>query len=69
MWKNGTLNNALGGTYFVEGNTYTEIIEYAAHEETLGLKGSFTFKLEDDLLQIEGTVGKARLREVWRRVR
>jgi len=68
LWKNGTMNNALGGTYEVEGDTYTERIEYAAHKNTLGLKGRFTYRLEKGQLRIEGTVGKATLKEVWRRV-
>jgi hypothetical protein len=67
-WKDGTMNNALGGTYKVEGGSYTENIEYAAYEANLGLKGEFKFRLENDLLQIEGKVGKAKLKEVWRRV-
>lgn len=68
LWKNGTMNNALGGTYEVEADTYTESIEYAAHKNTLGLKGAFKYKLENGLLQIEGTVGKAKLKEVWHRM-
>jgi hypothetical protein len=62
------MNNALGGTYEVKGHAYTENIEYAAYKENLGLKGEFRYKLEKDTLQIEGAVGKAKLKEVWRRV-
>ena len=68
QWENGTMNNALGGTYEVDGDHYTENIEYSAYKANLGLKGEFTYSLEEDKLQIEGTVGKAALKEVWRRI-
>lgn len=69
--------NSGGGTYTLQGNTYTEKLEYFADPVYVGLSIPFTCKAErDQFIQtgsipiLEGgrKVREMKLEEVWRRI-
>jgi hypothetical protein len=53
----------------IEGNQYTEHVDYAYRESMRGLSYTFEFRLEGDEWHLQGRFGDLQLEEVWRRVR
>ena len=62
-------HGAHGGRCNIEGNEYTEHVEYASVEQMRGQSYTFEFRLEGDELRVQGRFGELELEEVWRRVR
>lgn len=57
-----------GGTYTVDGNTYTEVVQYHAAREFIGKRLSFACKVEDNRWYQSGLLPDGvRLEEVYRR--
>jgi hypothetical protein len=61
-----------GGTYFLNGSSYTEHIDFASEEIAAGLVGKdqpFTVKLDGDTFTQKGTRSNGKyLSETWKRV-
>lgn len=57
-----------GGRYEVDGNTYTEHIEYHSSAPLVGTAIEFECRVEDDLWYHSGIIGDFRLEETWRRI-
>ena len=62
-------HGAHGGRCTVDGNEYTEHVEYASVEQMRGQSYTFEFRLEGDEWRLWGRFGELELEEVWRRVR
>jgi len=62
--------NAGGGKYTLEGDTYTEHIEYFLNPNAVNVSIPFKYQLEDDQWTISGTWPETNteLYEVWRRI-
>jgi hypothetical protein len=62
-------HGAHGGRCTIDGNQYTEHVEYASLEQMRGQSYTFEFRLEGDELRVQGRFGELELEEIWRRVR
>ena len=60
-----------GGTYSLEGNTYTESIDFGLGLDTyLGQKHAFTIRVDGEKLFLSGTLADGlKIDEVWQRVK
>ena len=61
-----------GGTYVLNGNSYTEHMEFASEKigELAGKEQAFTVKVDGDSFTQSGTLSNGKkLQEVWRRVK
>jgi hypothetical protein len=59
---------AQGGRYELDGDTYTEIVEYSALPENIGQEYTFKCQVEGDTWLHEGGMSNIRYDEIWRRV-
>lgn len=59
---------AQGGRYTLEGDQYTEIVDYSAEPANIGARFEFTCRVEGDTWYHMGGGGDTRWDEVWRRV-
>jgi hypothetical protein len=61
-----------GGTYILNGNSYTEHMDFASDQISAGLIGkdqSFTIKVDGDMFTQTGTLSNGKdLSEIWKRV-
>lgn len=61
-----------GGTYILDGSSYTEHVDFASDEIAAGLVGKdqpFTVKVDGDTFTQTGTLSNAKgLSEIWKRV-
>lgn len=57
-----------GGRYTLAGDVYTEVIDYHSSAWLVGRSIPFDSRLEDDVWQISGVIGRFRLEETWRRL-
>lgn len=57
-----------GGTYTIDGETYTEHIEFHSAGALVGQSVTFDARIEDDLWHHSGQIDDFVLEEVWRRV-
>lgn len=66
-----TVMESAGGSYTLDGDSYTEMIEYGYNmEKYVGTKSVFTVKLENDMLFITGKLSTGYpVEEVWQRVK
>jgi hypothetical protein len=72
--KDGKIEYAAGGKYTVEGDKYTESIEFAHDRDFLvGKEAKFTWKLDGDKWYHKGTLktdqGDVQIDELWERVK
>ncbi|MDZ4702039.1 MAG: hypothetical protein SH809_20175 [Rhodothermales bacterium] len=58
-----------GGRYEIDGDMYTEIIDYHTSPPLVGTRISFTWLIEGDLWHHSGKIGTFQLEEVYRRVK
>jgi len=60
-----------GGTYTLNGNTYTESIDFGINMDSyLGHNETFTLKVEGDLLFMSGILNDGyKVEEIWQRVK
>jgi hypothetical protein len=60
-----------GGSYTLEGDTYTEMLNYGYKMETyVGTNSIFRIKVEDDILFLSGKLSTGYpIEEVWQRVK
>jgi hypothetical protein len=66
----GSFRHVNLGPYRVEGNLYTETLEYSTYNRWIGSSPVYKFTLEGDLWTIRTTGGRDVVREeVWRRVK
>jgi hypothetical protein len=65
------IHSSAGGTYSLEGNTYTESIDYGlAMDSYLGNKPVYNIKVEGDNLFLTGElVSGYKIEEVWQRIK
>lgn len=65
------LTSSAGGSYTLEGDQYTESIEYGLNMDSyLGTKSTFTIKIEGDMMFISGSLSSGqRIEEIWHRVK
>ena len=66
------ISSAAGGPYSLEGNVYTETIEFVGEgmESYLGKKQAFTIKIDGDKLSQSGHLSDGlKIEEVWRRIK
>ena len=66
------ISSAAGGPYSLDGDTYTETIEFVGEgmESYLGKKQTFKIKVEGDKLSQSGQLSDGlKIEEVWRRVK
>jgi hypothetical protein len=74
-WSNidgsGKISSSAGGKYTLEGDQYTESIDYGFNMDLyLGTKSVFTIMLEGDLLFISGKLSTGqKIEQVWHRVK
>ena len=67
--RNNAFSHAHGGRYTLQGDTYTEHVEYSRYEQTIGMKAEFQIRLEGDTWHCPGTgSGGTKFEEAWRRV-
>ena len=60
---------AQGGRYTLDGDNYTEIVEYSADPNNIGNAYEFTCSVEGDSVWYhDGGLGNVKYDEVWRRV-
>ena len=59
---------AAGGEYVLDGGTYTETFTYHVSPDMYGKTIRFDCKLENDVWQISGIIGRYRLEETWHRI-
>ena len=61
-----------GGTYILNGNSYTEHMDFASDQISAGLIGKdqpFTIKVDGDMFTQTGTLSNGKdLSEIWKRV-
>ncbi len=62
-------HGAHGGRCEIDGNEYTEHVDYASLEHMRGQSYTFEFRLEGDEWHLWGRFGELELEEVWRRLR
>jgi hypothetical protein len=69
--KTGKILSSAGGTYTLEGDTYTENIEYGLGMDSyLGTKSKFKVRIEGDTMFITGSLSSGqRIEEIWHRVK
>jgi hypothetical protein len=60
---------AQGGRYTLEGDTYTETVEYSADPANIGQSYTFTCSVEGENWHHRGGLGNVQYDELWRRVR
>lgn len=67
----GKISGSAGGTYTLEGDTYTENIEYGLNMDAyLGTKSVFTVRIEGDVMFITGSLSSGqRIEQIWHRVK
>lgn len=67
----GRISEAAGGRYTVNGNAYTESIDYGYNMETyIGTKCTYNIKIEEDILFLSGDLGRfGKIEEIWRRIK
>ncbi len=58
---------ASGGRAIIDGNSYTEIIDYSSRPEALNQTYRFTSKIENGKWYHTGYIGNWKLEEVWKR--
>lgn len=60
-----------GGSYTLEGDSYTEMLEYGFNMDTyVGTKSAFKIKVENDMLFLSGKLSTGYpIEEVWQRVK
>ena len=58
-----------GGRYTLDGDTYTEIIEYHSAPELVGKSISFNCRLEGDKWYNSGNLLGYQMLEIWRRIK
>jgi hypothetical protein len=66
--EDGEEITAGGGRYVIEGDTYTEIIEYHTSAPLVGTRIPFNWRIEGELWYHSGQIGSFRLEEIYRRV-
>lgn len=70
--SSGKVESMAGGTYKLDGEAYTETIDYAGEGmmEYLGKKQLFTIRIDGDKLHQSGQLSDGtKIEEVWQRVR
>lgn len=62
---------AAGGTYTLDGNTYTESIDYGlGMDRYLGKTHTYTIKVEGDMFFLSGYLADSlKIEEIWQRVK
>ena len=68
----GKVLNGAGGTYLLDGDTYTETIDYGLPEMTrfIGKQAVYQISVERDTMRISGMLdNRIEVREVWVRMR
>lgn len=65
------VNASAGGTYSLNGNTYTESIDFGLGMDTFsGEKHAFTIRVEGDKFFLSGSLADGlKIEEVWERVK
>jgi hypothetical protein len=65
------ITESAGGSYTLEGDSYTEILEYGFNMEPyVGTQSNFKIKVEDDMLFLTGKLSTGYpIEEVWQRVK
>lgn len=65
------ITGTAGGTYTLNGNTYTESIDFGLGMDTyFGQKHTFTIRVEGDTFFLSGTLADGlKIEEVWQRVK
>ena len=73
--KDGKVIRAAGGTYSVEGATFTETIDFVLDDKDkhlMGKKHKFTWRIEENTWHHEGTLqspqGQIKITERWERI-
>ena len=72
FFTEGTVFNGAGGTYPLDGDTYTETIDYGlpGMVRFIGKQAVYQIGVERDTMRISGVLDdQIKVREVWVRVR
>jgi hypothetical protein len=66
-----TIGSSAGGRYVLEGNNYTEMLDFGIGMSSYtGTQPTYTVKTEDDLLFLSGLLSEGfRIEEIWKRVK
>jgi len=66
-----TIGSSAGGRYTLEGNNYTEMLDFGIGMSSYtGTQPTYTVKTEDDLLFLSGLLSPGyRIEEIWKRVK
>ena len=67
----GRIISAAGGPFTLEGNNYTEFIEYGfGMDNYLKTSSTYKIKIEDDILFLSGNLtGYNKIEEIWQRIK
>jgi hypothetical protein len=65
------IRSSAGGKYTLDGNTYTESIDFGLEMDTyLGQKHAFTIQVDGDRFTLSGSLAdNLKIEEVWQRVK